>query len=593
LHARCVVVFYLAANLQLADRQLPDWLQPELTRLISQLPVNRVLALAKSDPSIGRGFRLKPASAPVLRQRLRTLLDNNADCAPAIVEELRHQDLCGQVLRVLSEETIQSQFEWLTGYFGAEQWLLATLLDRRLKVRQLADPWIEDPDKRHSLPAREICQRQLAQNLSPFLNTINALTEATPTADNVAAQTPVVDTSRLQSVEAQLRKQTRQQDKLREQLTRAQTATETEKKAHATLRARLAETRESLHRSQAELDMLERSFSERLDAAVQRATASLARYWLQAPTATQDALAQTEESLADQIDLALERQRERDRHYGNREQIKAEIKSLRAAIQRLDDAVLNALNPNRELLPLRSQAQSRLLQLRALIDLRPPPANDTLARLEMAMQTADSPATIDKLTALTDQLRQFDTLDSTQADRIRTARTSRMELIFEQSNPDNQARLPADIRARRAIADSSHAQVLIDGHNCLLAVDAISRRFVDQQQAAGAPGRHWLAQACSTIFESAIEARVTLYFDGDERHEETISGNVVVVYSGGVGDQRADNEIIKQLQYLAADEVRHQAFLISNDRALRQQASDLGANIIDAEVLADWCNLYL
>jgi len=579
--------------LRLADRELPDWLHAELSRLISQLPVDRVLSLAKSEPTIGRGFRLKPASAAVLRQRLQALLEGNADCTAAILDELRSHDLNGQVLRVLSEEAIQRQFEWLTGYFGTERWLLATLLDRRLKVRQLAELWIDDSHKRDSVPPRETCRRHLANNLSPFLVHICALAPDAPVVQNAPAESRTPDASRLQSLDAQLRKQTRVQDKLREQLTRAESTAEAEKHTSNTLRTRLHESREALERTQAELALLEQSFSQRLDAALETATGRLSRYWLQAPTATEQSLQQSDENLVGQIDQALLRQSERDRHYGNRLQIKTEIASLRVAVQRLDEAVLNALNPDRELLPLRSRAQSRLTQLQALIEPRPAPGNDTLARLEMLMQTADSPATIDQLTTLIEQLQQLDALDSSQADRIRTARTSRMEVMFEQSNPDNPAKLPADILARRAIAATDHAQILIDGHNCLLAVDAISRRFPDQQQAAGAAGRRWLSRACGTIFDTAIHARVTLYFDGEDRHEESVSSNVIVVYSGGIGDQRADNEIIKQLQYLATKENRHPTFLISNDHALRRQASGLGADIIDAEVLADWCNLYL
>ncbi len=577
---------------RLADRELPDWLNPELARLVAELPVNRVLMLAKHDPSIGRGFRLKPASAPVLRQRLQTLLDRNADCAPAIIDEIRETSLSAQVLRVLSDEAIQRQFKWLTGYFGAEQWLLATLLDKRLKVRQLGDPWLGDtpPD---NLPDCEQCRRKLADNLSPFWKHIGDFTNNRPaTAPTAPDNTKTASAAQIQTLEVQLRKHIRVQEKLREQLATAHEAVETEKTANSTLRTKLNEARDTQNRAETQLSMLESSFSDRLSLEVSAATGKLARYWLQAPESAQQTIDTSDTGIVEQIEQALVRQAERDRHFGNRNDIKREADSLRKALLELDDALLSALKPDRELLPLRERAQQRLQQLQAQLEPQTAPANETLSRLEMAMRSADSRESLDELSGLLEKLQHYNAVDTAQVERIRAARTTRMEMIFEQTRPDNQALLPADILARRAIATSSNARVLIDGHNCLLAVSAITRRFKGPQQAAGATGRRWLAQACVNLFDSVLSARVALYFDGDERHEENVSNNVMVIYSGGTGDQRADMAIIAHLQYLAADDTSHTPFLISNDLGLCKQARNLGAHIIDGEVLADWCNLY-
>lgn len=125
--------------------------------------------------------------------------------------------------------------------------------------------------------------------------------------------------------------------------------------------------------------------------------------------------------------------------------------------------------------------------------------------------------------------------------------------------------------------ENTEAALIIDGHNVL------NKDYYQSLNLSHEEIRMMLARALSKLFDFLPRLRIYLYFDsysestnnfGDER--------LIIKYSGGIGEHRADREIKKEYGHLLLAEEKF-IFLVTDDNDIRDYCSE--AVIISSEDL--------
>lgn len=125
--------------------------------------------------------------------------------------------------------------------------------------------------------------------------------------------------------------------------------------------------------------------------------------------------------------------------------------------------------------------------------------------------------------------------------------------------------------------ENTEAALIIDGHNVL------NKDYYQSLDLSHEEIRMMLARALSKLFDFLPRLRIYLYFDsysestnnfGDER--------LIIKYSGGIGEHRADREIKKEYGHLLLAEEKF-IFLVTDDNDIRDYCSEAG--IISSEDL--------
>lgn len=117
---------------------------------------------------------------------------------------------------------------------------------------------------------------------------------------------------------------------------------------------------------------------------------------------------------------------------------------------------------------------------------------------------------------------------------------------------------------------NTEAALIIDGHNVL------NKNYYQSLDLSHEEIRMMLARALSKLFDFLPRLRIYLYFDsysestnnfGDER--------LIIKYSGGIGEHRADREIKKEYGRLLLAEEKF-IFLVTDDNDIRDYCSEAG-----------------
>jgi hypothetical protein len=125
---------------------------------------------------------------------------------------------------------------------------------------------------------------------------------------------------------------------------------------------------------------------------------------------------------------------------------------------------------------------------------------------------------------------------------------------------------------RQALARDQEFLLMVDGHNVL--PDFFADLYEDGRP--GVKARDGLVDELVGMFAGRRSARARVYFDSDQPTRSEPSAQVVVLFSGGTGRDRADNAILADLERHVAVSAGTPRYLASSDRALVRQARELG-----------------
>ena len=575
---------------------VPDEALLALGSLLDEVPDDKVLAFAKAHSEFLAGMRPIRDNAGVLRTRLKHALTRGRQMDEAVALFVADNSLQRHVAAVLSEEAVQMAFRDLAMYFGDARFAAAMLLDPRGDLRQMALDLFRDRQA-GAAPTDETARLQAARNLellfAPFLGHIAGLKGAPPHA---VAAPPSEDlrgevkrlTDKLreagEKLDHQERRAAREKQKVlgdAEQVRRDKEALEQALLAEKDRARTAAEAARAAERAGAELQA---AFDRRVDERLQSELSAQLRAWLEPVRALDDAARTLAAQPGAGMDIlarakaALTRQAEVDRHYGNRvalERRLAELESLRGD---LDRARRDALNPLAELAVLASELDREIQHVRGTLA-QPAPASAFLAEIQARINAA---GTLDDLAAV----RQF--LDAAADLGVLHGRDLRLlyNRADEQAGRLYDRRPPMQVVSlpvigplhvlRQALARDLEFLLLVDGYNVLHLLPEFFEPLYEEGRPAK-QARDGLTASLVRVFGRRTHPAARLYFDGPERSDMAASPQVLVVFSGGSGEHRADEVILQDLEFYSRERAGTPRCLVSSDSDLIRQARALKA----------------
>ena len=285
---------------------------------------------------------------------------------------------------------------------------------------------------------------------------------------------------------------------------------------------------------------------------------------------------------------ALERQRPVDRHSGNRATLTRTLEERRQMLAQVQHARIEALTPLPELASIAAELEHEIGELERHLGQADAQLTPTVAGLLARINAAQA---IDDLTEVRQFIQQataYGLLQRNELDRLYRAMNDKTGLLYDKAELSRENRSdrpkPRFFDLRRAVARGEPFTLVIDGHNVLHALeDIFGRHFADGHP--GTKARFEFADRLNRIFDRP-GADVLLYFDGDDPSERSLSDQVRVVYSGGTGEHRADEAILKRLSFYFQSAPSAPVCLVTRDADLARQASAMGATIIHPEEFA-------
>ena len=584
--------------MEIDEHPIPDIIIVAFYRLVDRLDAKRILGTASVIPALFQGHRVIAQNVPVARQRIKSLLKNDRHLDSYTATLLRGTGLASEVVVVLSEAALQEGFSDLAGYFGEADFLAAALLDEREVVRDLAHEFIAGWDGQSADDAgREAAAEAIRSAFSSFLENVKGLLgDSLPTLSRLEGDLDQIAKGKhdrvLVSVKTELdrltKKAERERKELQDKLTEKHKEFDRLRNDLVTARKESKSRDEALSQAMREMTELQASLQQRIDKGVGKALSSTLRQWLVPVRNAEEALAGARQSdLTSRAAEVLERQRAADLNYGNRAALIRLIEERRQLVAEIQRARLEALNPLPELRGIADQLEREISDLARRLGL---PEGEVAAAAAGLLARINEAQTLDALSEVRQFIQQaaaFDLLHRKDLQRLYSAMDDKAGLLYDR------AEIVGEVGAgspksrfflRRAVAQGDPFTLIIDGHNVLFELeDIFSQYFVD-----GFPGTKARAEFgnCLIRIFDGPGADVLLYFDGDDPKQHSLSDQVRVIYSGGTGEHRADEAILKHLMFFSQSGSSAPLCLVTRDADFARQAREIGVIIIHPEEFA-------
>lgn len=550
-------------------------------------------ALGKQHKNLWEGFRPGKAPAREVRHRAKVSLGTFPGLPDDFKDILVRAGLTQSLLCVLSEAALAETAAPLADLFGRAEMASALLLDSREPVRQLGFNLLQKwdtlkPTETERLEARE----KFAYELKPFLAHLRDLAlegepaEAPPALQAAASARPARSTQVRDAI-LRLREERTTSRRLTRDLNAATAARDRLQQESDGFRIALESSQAQAQSLNAELAALRQSLDQRIETGVQAQLDARLRPWLaDAEALRQDATSLLSQGILDRANQVLERQAREDARFGLLTQLKAELDRTVVALTRIRLAMVESVKPLDELSPLAESLEAHRKGLEERLCVVPPEMaeqSSPVARLRHVLAAAKSLDSISEVRAALQASEALGLLSSEEtlhAYRLVHEAASRVydRYLIEPAGAPSSASLSGVpmYALQSELARGRPCTLVVDGHNVLHKLPTLFRPDYEAGQ-PGAKARKALESRLLSLCSRYPTLSVQLWFDGPVVEERGLAGNLRVRFSGGVGSDRADRQIVSYLQHLQVSAHDQLRALVSADNEVAHQGRATGA----------------
>jgi len=539
-----------------------------------------------------------------IRERLLARVRSDATLDDKLVDLLATGLPCCQTVAFLSLAALAYLFEPLSLLVGRQELLLAMLLNTRPDVHQFAIEQAlkpaptQPPTPQEEAAALDFVMGFVDQKLiipvglfppppagaGPPSDLLNSVAGKVLQELNQKVQSQCKTIDRLNR-ELQQQKQ-RHLAKLKQQAD----ALEQERKGLRAEQAAAQARTAALLREKQTLETRLKELADQREAAVSQAvqeqTSALVRKWLAEPLqldAAVQAAGAAAGDLVARVEQALQAQARQDRHTGNRVELERRLEVLRGAQARAATALRHALTPIRELRPLLEELAAEITRLEKLLA-GPRPVSELAGRLLTSLNSAETWEEVRGGSQLVEQLDDRRLLPAEDLRSLYNAIQRKFSLLAETVQPkagagDNGWAL------RDILFRNKNALLLLDGHNLLFGLkDIFSPDY--ENGYPGRKARQRLVDLVAKLVRARPNVLTKICFDGPAGASAKVAPNLEVFYSGGQGQNRADELIVSQLQFTGLKDLAQKVFVVSDDREVRRGILRTGASYVPCDLFA-------
>jgi hypothetical protein len=346
------------------------------------------------------------------------------------------------------------------------------------------------------------------------------------------------------------------------------------------------ERSEQVHRLAAELALAQQKIQEAIQTGIEEQTSAVLRKWLAGPLETEKTLSESEtcQDLLLRTEKLLELQAKQDRYTGNRAQLEQRLKTLESARQRAGVALASAINPIPELRPLLHDLDNEIVAIQKALSLpgQPSPLAVRLMGLINGSQTFDQARSCERLVQ---DLCDHSLLQPLERRAVYDALVSKASLL-EEGQRSKGVQSESGWSLRRVLHRNENALVLVDGHNLLFTLSDIFQSWCDEDGVPRRKARQRLVDLAERLVQTRENVEVRICFDGPEATLQMRAPNLVVEYSGGNGEHRADQLIVARLGIKDMRNIDQKTFVVTDDRQVRREITPAGAKYVPNDIFA-------
>ncbi len=559
-------------------------LRQSLREMLADVPVATLERAAAHHNLLAQGGYRKGGNPELLRTLfLNTLGAHLTRPSKDLASFARTYLPVPRLLALLSRDILVDRRAQLTAFFGKPAFILGLFCDTREESHTHALAWMEEEGL--ELPSPDVARDLLAQAFAPVVT--------------LGGDTPGASANRREAV-AELRKQLEAKEKELRQLRRDCTEQ---------LAAAQRETKSCLATAQFGIDERQRRI-EQLEAALQKADATvhqkvkdllavrqveLFQGWLK-PAFQAERLVATDTTapLLERAQEALEQQAKYDRASSVFAQLEERLHLAETMLERMDRTLANASARLPALIDVRAEVAKEVARLREMLNRSD---RDPLVALIEARLVASTDEEYSEMAHLLEVCRRADLIGHETGLRLlkafqRRAATWTTQVPDIDKDAEAEASEGSAIERRNpaltaALRGQGALILFLDGHNILNGLGRYKQRrgtAITHEEA-----RQKVAIDVSRLFRDYPQVAIHLVWDGTQSATHNASDNVIVHFSGGEGEHRADRYILDQIAY-TRKQSELPIVLVTDDNGFAGEALKLGAAICKLHDFAAFLN---
>ncbi len=534
---------------------------------LATVPFRELESFAEKQKLLSGGYR-KGANV----EMLRTLVANAkasklTTYSPELAAFCRSYMPAPRLTAMLSREMLAERRYQFYAFLGKATFLLALLMDTREDVREKAIEWMEATTA--ELPETEVARDLLAQVFSPIV----ALGNGAPAQTHHQRETIADLRTKLTETEKMVKQARRERDDA------IATAQREMKSQLATAQFGIDERQRRIEQLEHALKKADETVKEKVKAQLAIRQVELFQGWLK-PCVQAEALAaqDTTKPLLERAEEALVQQAKYDRASAHRDKLEARLKAIEEMLARVDRTLENATLRSEVLIAVREELETERQRLAEVICTAD---QDPLVQCLSARLAAISDNDYEMAREALTLFQNFGLIGKDTAARL-TRSFYRRAATWTATAPDETKDVEVNPIERRnpaltaALRGQAPLILFLDGHNILNGLGRYKQRRGTALTHEDARCR--LERDISRMFFDIPQVAIHLVWDGRERSSHNASDNVLVHFSGGEGEHRADRYIIDQIAY-----TRKQSDLpivvVTDDNGFGGDAIKLGAAV--------------
>jgi hypothetical protein len=260
------------------------------------------------------------------------------------------------------------------------------------------------------------------------------------------------------------------------------------------------------------------------------------------------------------------------------------IEERRQMLAEVRRARIEAMNPLPQLASIAADLEHEIRDFARRLGQPEQPIAATESGLLARINAAQSLDDLFELRQFLQEAAAYELLHRDELQRLYRATADKAGMLYDRagiSGQNHSGSAQTRFFLRHALAQGQPFTLIIDGHNVLYGLEELfGRHFVDGHP--GLKARAEFANCLTRIFDKP-GADVVLYFDGVDPTQQSLSDQVRVIYSGGTGEHRADEAILKHLAFYVQSGSAAPLCLVTGDADFARQARAMGVIIMHPE----------
>lgn len=537
----------MAKEVALSEKEL----KAAFEAVLAVIPTKALESFVTQAKLVCGGMRLgTPGNLTFMRSVITTAYGGKLSHYDATVATLLREHMAeAKLLALIDPKELEVRRSLFTVYFGKARFILALLFDAREAVRTLALTWMNEADT--ELPEEAYAKQTIQALFSPVINVTQEANEGV-SAKRLRAELEAAK----QALERFKKEAKRDRRTIEENYAKQ---LREQKTLIATKDFAIAEAKRQMEAAEAQLKRECENRTLRTNELLSDCKIKLFEGWLKPMCKVDDLLEEGKaKPLLERAQHVLEAQRKVDRAAGQRHDAEVALQAMKEMLQQVEQTLAVAQVKLPETIALRDELQKACEQYQAQLEA----TEESFSAVAKELAARIDASTERDYYAIRDWLRLSESLGAITRGEAKALklRFHRCASLWAVTNPEVKAEDLADepeteseaIRRRNpalvAAFEGRNSLILfLDGHNMLNGMGRYrSRRGTPQTHE---DARKRVEKDIRLQFANLPLVQVHLVWDGGERTQHNEGSNLLVHFSGGSGEHRADHYIINQIDF--------------------------------------------